>query len=806
MTMSIRPPATFLDANGYPAVDFKVYLSQPNTDPLDESKRLDITDSATGETVSNPFLITTDGYPKNTGGNIVSPVIQQQEYAIRFEMVGGGEQYQYDHIKGDAFGLTGSEQPMVNLVFNNFPQANAADLTGSYLIFIQSQEPGWEGTAEGPEYSYYAYYTGGNGSPGAGTFDHFFDSAGNEWKITESSNLPLLNQIAISKKSGVAEYFATVSDMQSGDNIGEDSEPLTISSTAYTNDFAAFGDGGGGKFVATGVVDLGLANTIDIIGGDIYTNEGVQMKLQPINGRVKSASMGLIPDGVTDYFASGQMDKWLQYLSVTDVTGVFIAGGVSDYYNCGIDQFYSNVSIYGEPGAVFAGTIHIAINTDINNPTLDRPRNVVWMGEAASYVRVGSWNCDDIYIQRIAIYEDAARAQGGFRAGGVHFFGGSKSMYVGDCFIENSERSAALAVDYEPGQTSPENIHFDNIYIESSYVHGVSFVGENITFDKLVVEEYGMGNLADPNINYALSQNPGGLNKAMGFSLGSFGSCAGGSLVVNQNPAAPTGDGSGVNLFTDGSFQCGKLDVDGSLAIGFQNNSTDCAIDKLTVNDSATQGLFNKAMLAGSSLKVTNSGTQGIRNEQGGLIAYPSVITSDSNEEGYDSGDGRLAVGYMLAENNNKTVVGYGVVIGTTSKGNVDVIEVKQAASGVGGGVSFTGTLQGLTVGNIISTNATNIAAPQVAGVLCDASTGLTIGSAIITGDNGVNSFQPLRLTNNTDLNLNGFRVTNSFNTQIVSGTIALVDRVGFMNCTNDAGTNISVATVSEFNCTGMSI
>lgn len=596
--------------------------------------------------------------------------------------------------------------------------------------------------------------------------------------------------------------FNNVTDMQAGLTIGGDTVDITGVMACETLGFYVAGDGGKGFYRGTGVVNVGVAGNVDVIGGDVYADNGIQLKVESIDGRVTSASMGLVPDGVTDYFVDGRMDKWLQYLSSNDVTGVFISGD----YNCGIDQTYSNISIYGEPGAVFTATIHIAINEDLSQPTLNRAQHVRWMGEAASYVRVGSWNCDDVHIERIAIYEDITKAQGGFRAGGVHLFGGSKDMYIGDCYIENSERSAALAVDYEPGQASPENVHFEKVLIESSYVHGVSFVGDNITFGTIVIKEYGMGNVADTNINYALSQNPGGLIQAMGFSLGSLGSCYGGNLVVNQNALSPTGTGSGVNLFTTGAFECGSVAVKGSLNIGVQNNLADATIGKLTVSDSGGQGVFNKAKLTGSELTVDGSVGAGIRSEQGGLIAYNSITASNNGQQGYDSGDGIVACDRMLCENNNNVSRGFGCVFGTTSAGNIDILEIKQPVSGIGGGVDFTGTLQRLTIGNIIATNTSDNTAPSFAAVSMSSPVGLSIGSAIITGDNGANSFQPLRILNPTDLNLNGFRITDSFNGLGIAGTIVLADRVGFMNCTNDATTNISPATVAEFNSSGMTV
>lgn len=199
--MGIRPPVTFLDSNGNPAVDFRVFISQPFTDPKDESKQLVITDSASGEVVSNPFTITMDGYPKNADGQRINPVIQEQNYAILFESIGGGQQDSHQNITGDAFGVSAATTAMVDRVLNNFQSALALDMTGNNFIFIQSQTSGWEGTTAGPINSYYAYYTGGEGSPGTGIFDLFFDAGGNEWEIADISSRPLVNELNIATNS-----------------------------------------------------------------------------------------------------------------------------------------------------------------------------------------------------------------------------------------------------------------------------------------------------------------------------------------------------------------------------------------------------------------------------------------------------------------------------------------------------------------------------------------------------------------------------------------------------------------------------
>lgn len=633
-----------------------------------------------------------------------------------------------------------------------------------------------------------------------GKLENYIDETGKQHYLVKIAEVTAADEIVDLRvtfnrlKDSYKQTFNTMNGLLNN------KESFKIGKNVETSSFGNIFDSGGGKFRFTGVVNLEQSGNIDIIGGDVYDSIGQQFKVIPTNGRVTSASMGLIPDGVTDYHADGRMDKWLRYLSATDVTGVFIAG----IYNTTMDNYYSNVSIHGEKGAIFTSGFHVAVNRDLNNPTLDRNKNTTWTGECASYERVGTWNCDNAYIERIIIREDAAKSKSGLRGAGVHLFGGTEDMTVGSIYVENSERSAALAVDWEPGQTPPKNVHLGNVVIKSSYVHGVSLVGENVTWDSMVIEEYGMGELTDPNINFAISQNPGGLVQAMGFSLGSFGSYSGNSVIVEQNPESPQGVGSAVNLFTNGTFKCGLVKVNGSLGIGFQNNFTDATIDKLVIENSATQGVFNKAKISGSSLVVSGSGTRGIRNEQGGLLAFNEVRTRGNGEEGYDSSAGIAAINRLQCLNNNQSTGGFGCVIGSQSRGNISALEIEQPSSGIGGGVDFNGVLNKFAVGNIIAKNASSSAGTGFASISLKAN-GLThYGGGELSGDNGASSFQPLRIVGALNSSLNGLNISNEFNGQIVAGTISATDNIGFMNCTNAAGTNISSVTVSEFNCSGM--
>lgn len=241
--MLIRPPAYFPDANGNPAVGFKVYISEHDTDPKDSSKHLDIIDSNTGAVVSNPFVINSMGYPKNADGSLVSPQITQQSYAILFESIGGGQQFPAMNIEGDAFGLTDAGAAIVDASFNNFPLAQAADLSTFDSIYIQSQTAGWEGTPTGPVYGYLSHRTGVLGAPGTGTFDNFFDTpVGNQWIIDESSQLPLTNEVNVTAN--------TASLVTNTANIGTNTTNITTNTAnilTNTNDIAALQTAGSMK-------------------------------------------------------------------------------------------------------------------------------------------------------------------------------------------------------------------------------------------------------------------------------------------------------------------------------------------------------------------------------------------------------------------------------------------------------------------------------------------------------------------------------------------------------------------------------
>jgi len=197
MTMQIKPPITFLDSDGNPAYLFQVYIGKPNLNPRLSANKLVLTDTVSGAAISNPFTVGIDGRPRNANGERVNPTITEPNCSIALDSPGGSEEWAYADIRSDAFGLASGSGEMVDTTFNNFPVAQATDLSSFNFIFIQSETAAWEGTAVGPVNSYYSFRTGSTGAAGTGTFDLFYDADGNEWKIAEISEPVLAPELPV---------------------------------------------------------------------------------------------------------------------------------------------------------------------------------------------------------------------------------------------------------------------------------------------------------------------------------------------------------------------------------------------------------------------------------------------------------------------------------------------------------------------------------------------------------------------------------------------------------------------------------
>lgn len=182
-------PFQFFNAQGLPLANGKIYVTKPNQSPSDPNALLQITDADSGEVFGGTFRTDAYGFPIGVNGNRINPTVVESAWGLYIEDADGGMVYQYPRQVSDALGVSGgsgADSP-VDAVVNNFELAKVTDLTGKNFIFIQSTVAGWEGTADGPVKSYYAHLTGSSGTPSTGTYDLFYDSVGNEFKISEVS-------------------------------------------------------------------------------------------------------------------------------------------------------------------------------------------------------------------------------------------------------------------------------------------------------------------------------------------------------------------------------------------------------------------------------------------------------------------------------------------------------------------------------------------------------------------------------------------------------------------------------------------
>jgi|APSaa5957512535_1039671.scaffolds.fasta_scaffold05012_7 hypothetical protein len=190
--MDIRPPAHYEAYAGS-----WVYIGKPFTNPKIDGNKLSLFDVASGEPVSNPFYVDNDGYARNKNQPRVTPKCAEYAYSIYVESPAGGLVYEYQKIESDAIEVVPDDgsSMMVDETWIDWPTAKTKDMTEESLIYIQSREEWW---LDGPVFGYYAYKVlDESGTPETGTWDDFFDAAGNRWKVTSESNKKFINEQAI---------------------------------------------------------------------------------------------------------------------------------------------------------------------------------------------------------------------------------------------------------------------------------------------------------------------------------------------------------------------------------------------------------------------------------------------------------------------------------------------------------------------------------------------------------------------------------------------------------------------------------
>ncbi len=294
--MIVRPPQSFLDGLGNPAVGWRVFIGKPNTDPTLETDRIDITDGVGGEIVSNPFYINQDGQPMNANGQVIVPVIAQQQYSMVFQSQDGGILKRFTSLIGDGLSGGGGGSGGVGIpdfTFNNLDQAKAFDLSGENFIFIKASASGWEGTASGSNIASFYYRNGTSGTPSSGDANKFYDSQGNGWVLAKSvTEKALESQIDAIPES----YFAG--------NL----EPITLPQGQYI--FTGYG------LVYNGtdsyVTSASLTTGDDFSSGSFLANVSADQLVTANNGNWTTAqntiSLGLTSgtsEGITGFSFNG---------------------------------------------------------------------------------------------------------------------------------------------------------------------------------------------------------------------------------------------------------------------------------------------------------------------------------------------------------------------------------------------------------------------------------------------------------------------------------------------------------------------
>ena len=93
--------------------------------------------------MSNPFKVT-NGLARNANGEQITPVIDQQEYSLRFESEAGGAFYEIPRFIGDALGASGGGSGGIpDTTLDNLTLALNTDLSSFNFVFIKAQNPGW---------------------------------------------------------------------------------------------------------------------------------------------------------------------------------------------------------------------------------------------------------------------------------------------------------------------------------------------------------------------------------------------------------------------------------------------------------------------------------------------------------------------------------------------------------------------------------------------------------------------------------------------------------------------------------------
>lgn len=496
---------------------------------------------------------------------------------------------------------------------------------------------------------------------------------------------------------------------------------------------------------------------------------------------------GVIPDGVTDYVATGRMFALPLFSKNTGCTVVFTKG----LFKCGIDNNLSNTTFRMESGAEFAGVVHAAINNSgVTNPDLN-PKNVTWKGKVTALTRFGSYHCDGLTVDEVHIKDDAANSQFGY-AGGVHLYKDTKNFSCKKMTIEASKRNFAFGLDSDDSLL-PEGCHIGHLEIITSDVVGVYLRAKNSRIDSINIRTWGAGNASDDDLSLGLpgEVDPAIVAKVYGFFARD---CSGMSIGVLTINGVNYGDlAEHATLLKGGGCTIGSLETRNAPKKGLKQISGDHVINKIDIRTSGAGGIEQLAGSLTGDLLISsfNSGAGYIGNKGSLDISLNfRVIKTNQNTQGSSATSLKFACDEWESTFNGAGNVNLTL---TSPHGKIDVIRTQSTANTAGGLV-----ISGGTVRFTYSHDSTNDGSATQYASFVNAGSNKKCTGALIQGSNG----QALRLVNVTDSNFDSVKIPNGDGAGIASSGLS---GVSFTNSKNNLSTNIVSGTIEEFNNSGVS-
>jgi hypothetical protein len=516
------------------------------------------------------------------------------------------------------------------------------------------------------------------------------------------------------------------------------------------------------------------------------------------NPRCDVRSLGVFPDGITDWRENGKLDDALQYASANQVPLYFPAG----YYKCAFDNYYSNLTCIFEEGAIFGGTIHAAINTSPGNPSVNRPSNVKFLGTVGSYERVGSYNCDNVYIERIHLHSDTSKRIGGGKPSGCHFYLDTKNLIIGEIIIDDVESNGSYAVGIDGNSSyEPSNVSIQKITIKDSEVHGLFLCGSGHYIGTVDVYGYGKGSqsIALPMVMLSESQ----ALKAVWCNRLSYSHID----YINITQTPDTLDNAKDAIYCDdGNYSFGTISVLNASARGFaidaQVETPIVRVDKIKVTMSKTIGIVvNRGSLFCSNVVTQYNTAQGIQTIGGGKV-FSSNITADYNGTiGAEFGSATIVIVEYLSASNNSDTTRQVIFTGARNSriGAINIVGNSETPN-TNGGLQIA-NCNDITI-NRVDVVWCGVASSANASVRIETSNRITIQSGNIKTGGG----QGLRLVTLVDANFNGLTIDD----HVTNVTGTALTRVSFSNCVNinasSSLSNIADSSVAQFNSVGMTI